>query len=153
LQAGPAPLGYRTNARWGWDQMVFRRGDQRAHWPKSVEIERRIHADGSSIYVVLGEGGEVFCWTHLRNWALLVGYDLVGEPPFVESSDDRVSCSGRSPVHLPLPIARLCALVGTGLPGPVFQGTEVKAYTYPFGRRLFRLIAEAIPRNWLRPRR
>jgi hypothetical protein len=153
LPAGPAPLGYRTNARWEWDQMVFRRGDQGAHRPKSVEIERRIHADGSSIYVVLGEGGEVFCWTHLRNWALLVGYDLVGEPPFVQSSDDRVSCSGRSPVHLPLPIARLCALVGTGLPGPVFQGTEVKAYTYPFGRRLFRLIAEAIPRNWLRPRR
>jgi hypothetical protein len=142
------PHQYAFNAGWDWTIMSFRReGGSPSH--DGVAIERRLHPTGSSIYVVLSDGASA-CWTAVRNWALLFGYELAGRQPFVREVDGTISCKGLSPVHLPLPIARLCAIIGAGLPGPVFAGGEVVLYRYPFGTRLYSLVAPVIPPSWIR---
>ena len=54
---------------------------------------------------------------------------------------------------VPLPLGRLCTIVGARVPGPrVVKGEarlQIAAYEYPFGRRLMPLIARAIPNSWM----
>jgi hypothetical protein len=143
------PKSYQQNAWWDWTSMMFRRRAQ-PESPSDVELERRSHLDGTSIYVV-SSGGQTCCWTSVRNWALLFAYELKGVPPFKQDRGGTLSCDGLSPVHLPLPIARLCTLLGVAVPGPVFADRNVRSYRYSFGPRLFHLIerAEAIPAAWI----
>jgi hypothetical protein len=147
-ESHPPPRSYRLNATWDWKNLVF---DRRHldHSQAGVQIQRRSHNDGTSIYVVLSDG-KIACWSYLRNWALVFGYELAGERPFRRDSRDTLSCAGLSPLHLPLPIARLCTLVGDGLPGPQLRDKVVLGYSYPFGRRLYRLIEKVIPPAWIR---
>ena len=147
LAADDPPSSYKVNAVWDWARLTFRRATSHSD-ETGVSIERRSHPDGTNIHVVR-ENGQTWCWTNTRNWALLFGYELRGTPPFVLHKNGRIDCSGISPVHLPLPIARLCALVGEGLPGPVFNASKVSGYAYPFSRRLFGLIEGVITPNWL----
>jgi hypothetical protein len=138
---------YKLNAVWNWDKVVFERR-QEEQSSVGAAVERRSHNDGSSIYTVRNDR-QVICWSYVRNWALLFGYEWSGRRPFRRDYTDALSCDGLSPVHLPLPIARLCTLIGAGLPGPRFVGEEVRAYSYPFGRRLYRLIEKVIPPAWI----
>jgi hypothetical protein len=137
---------YKLNAIWNWEKLVFERSATSSS--RGVEIQRRTHDDGASIYTVQNDG-RVVCWSYVRNWALLFGYEWSGRTPFRRDAFDGLSCEGLSPVHLPLPIARLCTLTGSGLPGPRFADKKVLAYSYPFGRRLFGLIEKVIPRAWM----
>jgi hypothetical protein len=141
------PASYKLNAVWNWERKVFERRDSMSSGG-GVEIQRRTHNDGTSIYTVLNEG-RVVCWSYVRNWALLFGYEWFGRRPFRRDAADALWCEGLSPVHLPLPIARLCTLTGTSLPGPRFADKKVLAYAYPFGRRLYRLIEKVIPPAWV----
>ncbi|WP_426746278.1 hypothetical protein VZQ01_40155 [Myxococcus faecalis] len=142
------PISYRPEAAWDWNALTFRRG---ARPPTAdVQLERRLHKDSSAIYVVL-EGGEPRLWSHLRSWAILSAYSLRATRPFLVTAPGRLACQGRTPVHLPLPLGRLCVLVGEGLPGPVFTvgATGVMQYVYPFGPRLYRLVERVLPAEWV----
>jgi hypothetical protein len=148
LPASEPVRAYKFNASWDWDRFVFdRNAEGLSH--AGVSVERRTHVDGTSIFVVLNVG-EVAGWSHFQNWALLYGHEFAGRPPFVRADSGTLSCAGLSPVHLPLPIARLCGLVGAGLPGPLLVNGKVTGYQYPFGRRLFPLVSRVIPPAWVK---
>jgi hypothetical protein len=143
------PPGFRTDAVWDWSTASFDRRPGGAE--VGVAIERRIHRDWTTIYVILIDHSPR-CWTYSRTWALLVAHEMRGTTPFVSAATGWLSSEGRSPAHLPLPLGRLCVLVGDGLPGPVLRDPHDSRfrYRYPFGRRLWRLVERVLPQGWVR---
>jgi hypothetical protein len=147
-----ATPAFKVRSAWDWVERQFTRDAYRNRPDAGVVIERRLHPDGSAVHVVIDDGKPVAS-SFLRNWALLFAYDLAGQTPFSRRDPESLACEGASPVHLPLPIARLCAITGAGLPGPRFDERtgRVQAYEYPFGRRLVTLLETVIPGNWISP--
>lgn len=146
---GTPPDAYQFDARWDWRDMLFRLHPT-TETVDLVGVERRRHPQRCSIYVVLVDG-EAMAWSHLRSWALLRASELLESTPFRASSGDGTIASiGRSPMHLPLALARLCSAVGVGLPGPVLgSGVRVSGYRYPFGKRVYPLVRTLLPRSWV----
>jgi hypothetical protein len=149
LRRSSPPSAYRPQAAWDWEAVTFRRGLPAP--AKGVQLERRLHKDFSALYVVL-EDGNPKLWSDLRSWAVLSAYTLAGTHPFQMTTPGMLECEGRTPVHLPLALARLCLLVGEALPGPVLSGnaTNTLKYVYPFGPRLYRLVEKVLPGEWIR---
>jgi hypothetical protein len=149
LKSDLATKAYKPHFAWDWDRLGFTKAALKSGGRAGVVVERRLHSDGSAVHVVLDKGVPVAS-SFTRNWTLLFAYELAGVRPFVRK-DAALVCSGASPVNLPLPIARLCALTGAGLPGPRFvigSGT-VASYEYPLGDGLLSLLEAVIPRNWI----
>jgi hypothetical protein len=145
---GAPPDAYRLDAKWDWRDMVFRSHAPEAH-SDLVEVERRRHPQRCSIYVVLVDGDPML-WCHLRTWALLRAAELLEKPAFRVTGNGSVRSPGRSPMHLPLPLGRLCSLVGTGLPGPELSVTgRVCGYQYHFGSGILPMVREATPDTWM----
>ena len=146
------PGAYQPEAQWCTVHLAFRRTPEN---PGEVVVERRRHSNRAPIYVVLKEGNSVG-WSHSRTWALLSAAERAQQAPFELTSDGVLRASGDSPLHLPLPLARLCAVVGMGLPGPELgmEGARVgiRAYAYPFGPQLAQLVEAIIPNSWVRRR-
>jgi len=151
LKPDLATRAYKPHFGWDWDRLGFTKAALGTPGRSEVVVQRRLHADGSAVHVVLYKG-EAVASSFTRNWALLFAYELAGVHPFVRKEGSLV-CNGASPVHLPLPIARLCALTGAGLPGPRFANASgtVASYEYPLGEGLLSLLEAVIPRNWLGP--
>jgi len=145
LRNDPTPRGYSVALNWDWDRREFVRGGP----PKGpVSVEQRVHPQACSIFVVVVDE-EVVAWTYIRNWALLCAYEAAGLAPFVVDPKGWVTTCGRSPVYLPLPIGRLCTVVGEGVPGPVLEHSgTVGGYCYPFGRRMTALVSRVLPAAW-----
>ena len=141
------PNSFAHDARWEWNEGMFRRGDPGPG--EGIQLSRRMNQNQLRIYVVSMDGRPV-CWTYQRSWALLAAYGHRGTPSFIsEDSSGRLRSAGRASVHLPLPIARLCVLIGEGAPGPCIRTPERPEYVYPFGRRLFTLIRQVVPAAWI----
>lgn len=145
LREDPAPQGYAPALFWDWDRREFIRGVQPGG---RVRVEQRVHPQTCSIFVVLVEE-QVLAWTYIRNWAMLCAYEAAGLAPFVVDPKGWVTTRGVSPVHLPLPIGRVCAVVGEGASGPVLSGGTVEGYCYPFGRRMTDLVSRVLPAAWI----
>jgi hypothetical protein len=143
------PAGFDLAKVWDWEAAEFRRDGSTD--PEGVQLEQRVQRESCSIYVVLVDGSPRL-WTHVRNWALLYAHVAAGRPPFVLNRSGWLTTVGHSPVHLPLPLGRLCAILGEGLAGPMLDaGTQrVTGYCYPFGRRLTDLMTKVIPPNWIK---
>ena len=143
------PDVYEREAQWCTIHLAFRRIPEDAG---EIVVERRGHGKRAPIYVVLDQGN-VVGWSYSRTWALLNASERGRCPPFEWTRDGVLRARGRSPLHLPLPLARLCAVVGMGLPGPELekQGShiDVKAYVYPFGPRLGQIVEAVIPNSWV----
>ena len=150
LSRDEPPDVYEREAQWCTIHLAFRRIPED---PGEIVVERRGHGKRAPIYVVLDRGNPVG-WSYSRTWALLNAAERGKRPPFELTSDGILRVRGRSPLHLPLPLARLCAVVGMGLPGPEFeqQGShiDVKAYVYPFGPLLGQVVEAVIPSSWVR---
>ena len=146
LRSDPPPQGYTASRTWDWDRRIFVRGVEAV---SRVRVEQRVHPQTCSIYVVLVED-RVVAWTYIRNWALLCAFEAAELAPFEIARNGWVTTRGRSPVHLPLPIGRVCAVVGEGLPGPLLvpHSTSVGGYCYPFGKRVTDLVSLALPAAW-----
>jgi hypothetical protein len=143
LNNSPPPVSFRFDAGWDWARTSFFRGHRDSG---AVRLERRVHRDSSTIYVILRDDSPLL-WTYSRSWALLEGYAARGTPAF--RVERRIlTTTGTAPVHLPLPVGRLCVLIGEGLPGPTLEGTAIR-YSYPFGPRLFKLVERVVPPVWL----
>lgn len=141
------PNSFRHDARWDWSDSNFVRGEPEV--AEGVQLSRRMNLNHLRIYVVSSDGLPVL-WTYQRSWALLAAYEARRAPPFVaDRVSGRLTSVGRSPVHLPLPIARLCILIGEGASGPSEVRSGQSEYVYPFGRRLFSLIQQVVPPAWL----
>jgi hypothetical protein len=141
------PGSFLPDARWEWSEANFKRGELET--AEGIQLSRRMDSNQQRIYVVSSDGIAV-CWTFQREWALLAAYDRRGTPPFeADGAGGYLKSFGRAPVHLPLPIARLCVLVGEGLPGPSPVDSTRSEYVYPFGRRLFGLIRQVVPPSWI----
>lgn len=147
LRGDPPPQGYAAALFWDWDRRQFIREVQPGG---RVRVEQRIHPQTCSIFVVLVEE-QVVAWTYIRNWALLCAYEAAGLAPFVVDPKGWVTTRGSSPVHLPLPIGRVCAVVGEGASGPVLDGAAgtVEGYCYPFGRRMTDMVSRVLPPAWI----
>ena len=140
------PNSFSHDARWEWSDSNFVRGEAEA--AEGIQLSRRMNPNQLRIYVVSSDGIPV-CWTYQRSWALVAAYERRGTPPFVaDRVGGRLKSVGRSPVHLPLPIARLCILIGEGAAGPSAMSLARSEYVYPFGRRLFGLIQQVVPPAW-----
>ena len=146
------PLGYEREAQWCTTHLAFRRKPESTG---EIVVERRGQGKRAPIYVVLDHGNPVG-WSYSRTWALLDASERRQQPPFALTSDGVLRVPGRSPLHLPLPLARLCAVVGMGLPGPELEEhgsqIDVRAYVYPFGPQLAQLVKAVIPGSWVRRR-
>ena len=143
------PVGLRLAKSWDWEAAEFRRAEPKDE--AGIRVEQRVHDDSPSVYVVVVDGSPRL-WTHVRNWALLHAHMLAGRAPFVLHRSGWLTTTGCSPVHLPLSLGRLCAVLGEGLPGPTLDSRTrlVEGYCYPFGRRMTDLLAKVIPVAWLR---
>jgi len=143
------PSGFDVAKVWDWEAAKFRRGE--AADPEGVQLEQRVQRESCSIYVVLVDGSPRL-WTHIRNWALLYAHALAERPPFVLNRSGWLTTIGHSPVHLPLPLGRLCAILGEGLAGPMLdpKTQHVGGYCYPLGRRLTSLMSKVIPASWVK---
>lgn len=135
LREGAAPQSFAVESRWNWFSGRFvpvPAGSSRSSgW--GINVEKRTHRERSSVYVVMVDGEE-WAWTYARNWALMLAYSLdEGSPPFLLRSRYPIVRPDGEGVYLPLPIGRLCAVLGDGLAGPVLGsgGTEVAEYRYP----------------------
>ncbi len=139
------PNSFTHDATWNWTECTFARGVPEP--ATGVQLSRRMNVNQQRIYVVLSDAASA-CWTFQRSWALLAAYELKGTPPFVaDKPTGQLKSTGRSPVHLPLPIARLCVLIGDGACGPSTTSGRPE-YVYPFGPRLFRVIQQVVPPAW-----
>jgi len=147
LQGEPPPAAYQQESHWDWDRSQFSRN--LATGGGGVQIQRRAHQDKERIYVVLRDG-EPHLWTYNRTWALLAGFSLRETPPFTMDQDGSLVSQGLCPVHLPLPLGRLCTIIGNGLPGARFSpgSPEQNQYVYPFGTRLSGLLGTVMPPEW-----
>lgn len=147
LRHDPPPQGYAVALTWDWARRMFVRSVEPVG---PVHVEQRVHPQTCSIFVVLVEN-QVVAWTYIRNWALLWAYEAAGRAPFAIDPKGWVTTRGRSPVHLPLPIGRICAVVGEGASGPILDGGDgtVGGYCYPFGRRVTDLVSHALPGAWI----
>jgi hypothetical protein len=143
------PGGFDLAKVWDWGAGEFRRGGPTR--PEGVQLELRVQRESCSIYVVLVDGSPRL-WTHVRNWALLAAHVFAGRPPFALYRSGWLTMTGHSPVHLPLPLGRLCAILGEGVAGPMIDARtqHVVGYCYPYGRRLTSLMREVIPATWLK---
>lgn len=142
------PNSFVHEASWDWEDGTFKRCATQSM--DGAQLSRRIDRNQVRIYV-LSLNGTALSWTFQRSWALLAAYDLRGTPGFVaDEANGRLTSRGRAPLHLPLPIARLCTVIGEGLPGPSATSTAARLeYMYPFGRRLFSMIRQVVPASWL----
>lgn len=137
-----------TEDRWDWFQGRFVR-EKRSD--RGIRVQRRTHAERSSAYVVVVDGEE-YCWSYIRNWPLLLAYlldkELLGEddPIFTARTGGPIVRPREADVYLPLPIGRMCAVLGDGLSGPVLSsdGTTVEGYQYPLGLGYRQALAEWI---------
>lgn len=137
---------YVLNGTWDWSRMGFFRNHESTD---DVIVQKRYQRHRCSIYVV-NVCGEDMLWCYIRDWALLRAAELENRKPFSARTDGGISSEGASPMHLPLPFGRLCAVLGSGPPGPKFdEGDNVRSYVYPFGVRMQKLIKTAIPDRWL----
>ena len=150
LSEDTPPEAYAADAWWSWSDRRFVRvaSDQ-----DGVAIERRRHSLRTPIFVIC-RGGLAIAWTYSRTWALLTAYEVAGVPVLREEQRGFYVIPGQSPVHLPLPLARLCTLVGVGVPGPrVAPDGKVDGYIYPIGPQLRRVVHPLLPPAWLAPAR
>ncbi|HEY0466318.1 MAG TPA: hypothetical protein VGC79_19040, partial [Polyangiaceae bacterium] len=119
LREDAVPDVYESDAMWCWVSRSFRRDAAR---DDGVRVERRRDGRRVPIYVVCQRGG-VLGWSYSRTWALLCAYERAGRPFLKEEEGGVFLIAGDSPLHLPVPLARVCAVVGLGAPGPrVAQG-------------------------------
>lgn len=139
-----------TTKVWDWSCGRFVRVETLNPSPSQesgVSVELRSHRDSCSIYSVSLEG-TAWGWTHIRNWALLFAYSLKdGNLPFTMSAEGSIHRSGQIGVYLPLPVGRLCAVLGEGLAGPVLRqdNTSVHEYLYPLGRTYLDALCHLLP--------
>ncbi len=149
LRTSLPPEMYEKDAIWCWKAGAFLRTPAE---PGTVSIERRRYQALAPIYVIVHEGAER-AWSYSRAWALLDAAERYGHKPFVLDAQGNLRTAPNSPMHLPLPLARLCAVVGAGVPGPVVEGNgnslRVATYQYPFGKKLVPLVLRAIPSSWI----
>jgi len=148
LREGPASDSFVTESRWDWYQGRFVKETRSS---RGIRVQRRAHPERASAYVVVVDG-EDWYWSYVRNWSLLLAYfldaDLLGEddPIFTARNHGPIVRPREADVYLPLPIGRLCAVLGDGLSGPVLSndGATVEGYQYPLGLGYRQALAEWI---------
>lgn len=149
LWRDPPPKGFKPTKTWSFEESAFQFGVQDD--TEGVAIQQWVHPEQCSIYVVVVHGVPDL-WTYIRNWALLHAYDVSGRAPFSLDPAGWVRAKGPTPVHLPICLGRLCAIVGEGVPGPTTElNGVVGGYCYPFGRRVTEFVKTVIPSGWLTP--
>jgi len=141
---GDAPPEYQTEATWAWSTGRFSRGG--IDVGEEIEVTRRRHPLRPAVYVV-SKAARPMGWSLSRNWALLEASRHRAEAPFAVQGGTLVS-TGASPVHLPLPIARMCAILGDSCPGPVAARPSRIEYHYPLGPAVWASLDPLLPKHW-----
>lgn len=145
LRTTPPPV-YKVDACWNWEKSRFDRFETRSD-DGGVVIERRRHSMRPDVFVV-DDGAGTIRWTYSRTWALLEAWKYREGSPFTKGAEGDLVSTGRDPAHLPLPIARICTILGSRCPGPT-GSKEAPTYTYPLGKTLFDRITSIFPEHWL----
>lgn len=137
LHEGEPDVGFIVEKKWDWSRGRFLPVTALDRFGKRIDedviVELRRHRERHPIYVVT-RNGKTLVWTFIRNWALLYAYEVkFGTVPFGIPPGGPPSRDGTAGVYLPLPVGRLCAVLGLASAGPTV-GTEPETtqYRYPF---------------------
>jgi hypothetical protein len=135
---------------WDWSKGRFVRVESlspSSQQESGVSVDLRSHRERCSVYSVSFEG-TAWGWTHIRNWALLFAYVLKdGHSPLTMFAKGPIRRPGDIGVYLPLPVGRLCSVLGEGLAGPMLgqDGVSVQEYLYPLGRTYLEKLSRLLP--------
>lgn len=121
------PRFYELWGCWDWDHGWLSKKIQPTR--KGVEVIRFQRPDRPSYYQVTVDG-EHFWWSISRNWALLLAYELRGEPAFAFAGARQIVRISKGRLYLPLPVGRHLAMSGMTIPGPF--GDADQSYAYDF---------------------
>lgn len=148
LRDGAPPTSFTTKAQWDWWQGRFSPG---CRSKMGIRVHLRTHPERASVYVIVVDA-EDWYWSYIRNWILLLAQFMnehfrdADEPAYRALRDGPIIRTRKEDVYLPLPVGRLCAILGDGLAGPVLSSDslEVEDYRYPLGLGYRRVLAEWI---------
>lgn len=137
LREDPVSSSFVPVKQWDWSRGRF---VEKAFSNVGIRVQRRANPDRASVYVVVVNGQDWY-WTYIRNWALLLSEylntQLLGEevPVFTGDACEPILRHDEAYIYLPLPVGRLCAILGSGLSGPTLSddGMTVDGYVYPLG--------------------
>ena len=137
LRKGPVSDSFVTVKQWDWSRGRF---VETVFSGRGIRVQRRANPDHSSVYVVVVDRQDRY-WTYIRNWALLLSEFLnkqrYGEdvPVFTAGAGGSILRKDEAYIYLPLPVGRLCAILGSGISGPTLSddGMTVDGYVYPLG--------------------
>jgi len=147
LHLGEPSDAFKPYQLWDWNAGRFTRYVSVQQEP--VTLEKRLHKDMTAVYVIRSTNA-AWKWTYSREWAVVAAHISNGKRPFAKTEHGMAAVAASCSVHLPLPLGRLCTLVGPALPGPRFNANGVLAsYEYPFGDRLAPLVRRVIPADWI----
>jgi hypothetical protein len=128
-QKAAEPKNWPTYRKWDWNRRGF------AHHPvqltnRSVSVEWCRRDDGPDCYKIYREGSLLW-WTRSRSWAMLAAF-TAAEVPVFEKRPKGVLESWGDSLYLPLPIARIIAVLSRQAPGPVRSSNGNGKYRYTF---------------------
>lgn len=141
------PPEYQAEARWDWARGRFCHGTVDG----DPTVERRRHPLRPAVFVVRS-GETTHGWSRSRDLALLAASRFRGTSPFRVDEFGTAVSAGDSPIHLPLPLARTCAILGDTCPGPTTESAGGE-YRYPFGTALWASLRPLLPDHWTHPER
>lgn len=124
------------------------RGEASSEVDDMVCVDKYTHAERTPVYAPFSDGG-YWGWTYIRNWALLLAQHLSGGSGgfSLDDSEGTIERTVPGELYLPLPVGRLCAVVGRGLAGPIVDsdGSMKGGYEYPLGNGYIRALADHLP--------
>jgi hypothetical protein len=123
----PEPQHWPVYKRWDWQELAFRESPAISSL-KKVSLEWCRRDDGPDCYK-LYEDATLVWWTRSRTWAILSAMAAAGIPAFQLTSRGKILCVG-SGSYLPLPLARIAAVVGTISPSASQRGKTQPGYEY-----------------------
>lgn len=137
LREEPVSATFEPVKQWNWARGRF---VAEKFGKRGIRVQRRSSPEHASVYVVVVDG-EDWYWTYIRNWALLLSEYLNATmyeeeaPVFTAIESGPLFRHDEAYIYLPLPVGRLCAVLGSGLSGPTLSedGRTVDGYVYPLG--------------------
>ena len=123
------PQNWPLYREWDWNRRIFSETPTRTTC-SGISIRWCRRDDGPDCYKIWRDGSLVW-WSRSRTWAVIAAFTLAGLPVFEIESGGVIQSRGDS-LYLPLPLARIVALIGPVPPAPVQLPDSTTLYRYTF---------------------
>jgi hypothetical protein len=126
---GSEPQNWDVYRVWDFDRRSFVRPEDGPH-NENVVLSWYRRSDRIDYFSISQRGSAVW-WGWSKTWALLRAYDLAHTVPFKGIGHQSIE-SFAAHIHLPLSLARVAAITGPLLPGPMATDSNTLSYVYSF---------------------